>query len=151
MDQSILRAYDIRGLVGSTLGLEDAFAIGKAFATILTFRFGERPKLCVAYDGRLSSPELEAELVRGMLSAGADVTRIGLGPSPMLYFAVHVLGSDGGVAVLVQTGEDGREGDVCRGLVYRDDQVIEVDGVVGCIDDAIAIAVGGQLGGGSEG
>ena len=53
----------------------------------------------VGYDGRLSSPELEAELVRGLIESGMEVTRIGCGPTPMLYFAATTLESDGGVMV----------------------------------------------------
>ena len=67
LDSSILRAYDIRGIVGQTLQIEDAFAIGRAFATVSAARLGRQPKLCVAYDGRLSSPDLEAALVKGLV------------------------------------------------------------------------------------
>ncbi len=56
-------------------------------------------RLAVGYDGRLTSPELEAALVDGLASEGADVVRIGLGPTPMLYFAAATLGVDGGVMV----------------------------------------------------
>ena len=50
-------------------------------------------------DGRLSSPDLEAHLVEGLTAAGADVLRIGVGPTPMLYFAVHARQSDGGLMI----------------------------------------------------
>ena len=99
LEPSILRAYDIRGLVGQNLRVDDAFAIGRAFATISAARLGRQPKLCVAYDGRLSSPDLEEALVKGLAKSGADVVRAGLGPTPMLYYAVTALGRDGGVMV----------------------------------------------------
>ena len=99
LNGSILRAYDIRGLVGDTLGPEDAFAIGRAFVTIASHRLGRNPRLSVAYDGRVSSPALESELVRGMLCSGADVVRVGLGPTPMLYFSITALDRDGGIMV----------------------------------------------------
>ena len=99
LDPNILRAYDIRGLVGQSLRIDDAVAIGRAFATIATVRLGRQPRLCVAYDGRLSSPELEKALVEGLTISGAEVLCIGLGPTPALYFAVEVLGMDGGVMV----------------------------------------------------
>lgn len=90
-DPTILRAYDIRGVVGSSLGPADARALGRSFATLLR---GEGPgggrtrtKVVVGRDGRLSSPELEAALIGGLAASGVDVVRIGLGPSPMLYFA----------------------------------------------------------------
>lgn len=92
-----LREYDIRGIIGETLGEADAYAIGRGFATRIR-RDGGR-KVAVGYDGRHSSPALEAALVRGLNDSGCDVVRIGLGPTPMLYFAVHHLDADGGVMI----------------------------------------------------
>jgi phosphomannomutase len=94
-DPTTLREYDIRGIVGQTLGEADAYAIGRGFATRVR-RAGGR-KVAVGYDGRLSSPVLEAALVRGLTEAGCDAVRVGLGPTPMLYYAVHALEADGGV------------------------------------------------------
>ncbi|MPS67586.1 MAG: phosphomannomutase/phosphoglucomutase [Novosphingobium sp.] len=84
-DPTILREYDIRGVVGRDLGPADARAIGRGFATIL--RRGGGRKVAVGYDGRLSSPMLEAALVEGLTASGVDVVRIGLGATPMLYYA----------------------------------------------------------------
>ena len=53
----------------------------------------------VGYDGRLSSPELEVALIEGLTSVGVDVARVGLGPSPMLYYATHVLEQDAGLMI----------------------------------------------------
>jgi phosphomannomutase len=55
--------------------------------------------VAVGYDGRTSSPELETALVEGLVSTGMVVQRTGLGPTPMLYFAVHHLGADGGMMI----------------------------------------------------
>jgi phosphomannomutase len=91
LDPAILREYDIRGVVGTSLFAEDARAIGLAFARILHEKrlapSGARPKVAVGYDGRLSSPMLEAALVEGLVAGGVDVMRIGLSSTPMLYFA----------------------------------------------------------------
>ena len=95
---SSLREYDIRGIVGETLTENDAWAIGRSFGTIIR-RAGGR---CVAvgYDGRLSSPSLEASLNQGLIETGVDVVRVGLGPTPMLYYAEAVLdGVDGGIQI----------------------------------------------------
>jgi phosphomannomutase len=94
---TILREYDIRGVVGETLSTADARAIGRAFAALLHEKKGRR--VAVGRDGRLSSPELEAALVAGLGEGGIDVLRIGLGPTPMLYFAVSTLEVDGGIMV----------------------------------------------------
>ncbi|MGH7060008.1 MAG: phosphoglucomutase/phosphomannomutase PgmG [Stellaceae bacterium] len=95
-DPTILREYDIRGIVGTTLSAADAQALGRVFAQTLGAA-GRR--VAVGYDGRLTSPELEVALVDGLAAGGADVVRIGLGPTPMLYFAAATLGVDGGVMV----------------------------------------------------
>ncbi len=92
-----LREYDIRGIVGETLGPGDAYAIGRGFATRIRGAGGTR--VAVGCDGRLSSPELEAALVKGLTDGGVDVVRIGLGPTPMLYFAEAELEVDGGIQI----------------------------------------------------
>jgi phosphomannomutase len=94
---TILREYDIRGIVGETLFAADARALGRAYATILRESGGQR--VCVGMDGRLSSPELAQALIVGLRQGGLEVLRIGLGPTPMLYFAVHHLDADGGIQV----------------------------------------------------
>ena len=96
-EPTLLREYDIRGIVGRTLGPDDATAIGRSFGTLIRRQGGRR--VAVGYDGRLSSPELAAALVAGLNAAGVDALRIGLGPTPMLYYAVHRLEADGGVMV----------------------------------------------------
>jgi len=94
---TILREYDVRGIVGDTLGEGDARALGRAFAAVLAEKGGKR--VAVGRDGRLSSPALEAALVEGLTGGGIDVVRTGLGPTPMLYFAVSTLDVDGGIMV----------------------------------------------------
>jgi phosphomannomutase len=94
-DPTILREYDIRGVVGKSLFAADAHALGRAFAATLAKTGGT--KVAVGYDGRLTSPELEAALVDGLAEGGADVVRTGRGPTPMLYFAAATPGNYGGV------------------------------------------------------
>jgi len=93
----VLREYDIRGITTETLFPADAFAVGRVFGTIIKRGGGKR--ICVGYDGRLSSPEMERELVRGLSASGLAVERVGRGPTPMLYFATVERGADGGVMV----------------------------------------------------
>jgi phosphomannomutase len=95
--KSALREYDIRGIVGQTLGDEDARAIGRSFGTTVKRTGGS--KVAVGCDGRLSSPSLLAALVDGLTASGCDVVRIGLGPTPMLYYAECVLDVDGGIQI----------------------------------------------------
>ncbi len=97
LDPTILREYDIRGIVGETLTRDGVQAIGRAFGTIVVRDGGKT--VAVGYDGRLSSPELEEALVAGLVACGLTVYRVGLGPTPMLYYASHVLDTDAGMMV----------------------------------------------------
>lgn len=96
-DPTSLREYDIRGIVGEALGPDDARAIGRGFATLLRRAGGHR--VAVGRDGRISSPELEAALIEGLTASGCDVVRVGMGPTPMLYYAEAVLEVDGGIQI----------------------------------------------------
>ena len=93
----LLRDYDLRGTVGRTLHRADAWALGRSFGTIIARTGGRR--VAVGYDGRLSSPMLEAALVEGLVATGIDVVRIGLGPTPMLYHAEMTGDVDGGIQI----------------------------------------------------
>ena len=94
---TILRAYDIRGIVGETLFAEDAYAIGLAFAETIRGRGGRH--VVIGRDGRLTSPELAAALADGLVAGGMAVTDIGTGPTPKLYFADRHLNADGAIQV----------------------------------------------------
>jgi len=94
---SVLREYDIRGVVGDTLTTSDALALGRSLGTLVAGRGGRIA--CVGYDGRLSSPALEEELSRGLASSGLHVLCLGICPTPALYFAAKVLDADCGVMV----------------------------------------------------
>ena len=96
-DPTSLREYDIRGIYGKTLAEADAYAVGRSFGTVLRRAGGRR--VALGRDARASSPGLAAELARGLAESGVDVVRIGIGPTPMLYFAEAELGVDGGIQV----------------------------------------------------
>ena len=94
---TILREYDIRGIVGDTLNESDAYALGRTFAA--KARDEDARRIAVGRDGRTHSGMLEAALIRGLTESGIDVVQVGMGPSPMLYFATHYLDVDGGIQV----------------------------------------------------
>ncbi|MCR9221343.1 MAG: phosphomannomutase/phosphoglucomutase [Alphaproteobacteria bacterium] len=96
-DPSILREYDIRGIVGRTLTPSDALALGRTLGTIAAAGSGRLA--VVGYDGRMSSTVLEEELCRGIASCGLFVLRIGLAPTPCVYFTAKMLGAELGVMV----------------------------------------------------
>lgn len=92
-----LREYDIRGIIGETLGEDDAYAIGRGFGTLISRAGGK--SVAVGYDGRTSSPVLEAALVKGLNESGIHAVRVGEGPTPMLYYASEALDVDGGIQI----------------------------------------------------
>lgn len=96
-DSTILREYDIRGLVDKTIKTVDAYAIGRAFGTVIVRDGGTTA--CTGYDGRASSPVFEAEIAKGLADCGLKVIRVGLGPTPMLYYAAKSLDADGGIMI----------------------------------------------------
>ena len=95
---SILRAYDIRGIVDETLSDADAWSIGLSFATCLGKR-GHGNHVVVGRDGRLSSMALATALCDGLVAGGAKVSNIGCGPTPMLYYASILMKADGAIQV----------------------------------------------------
>lgn len=96
-DNSILREYDIRGIVGETLFEKDAYWIGRCFGHRVRENSGK--SIAVCRDGRLSSPQLESALIQGLCDAGLNVYRLGVGPTPMLYFAEYALPTDAAIMV----------------------------------------------------
>ncbi len=97
LNPTIFREYDIRGIVGRDLTGETAEILGQGIGTWL--QAGGMRRLTVGRDNRLSSPELSAGLIRGLLSTGCDVTDIGQVPTPLLYFSLFHLEPDGGVMI----------------------------------------------------
>ncbi|MGD2154937.1 MAG: phosphomannomutase/phosphoglucomutase, partial [Gemmatimonadales bacterium] len=96
----IFREYDVRGVVGKDLTADVARLLGRAYGSQLREDL-ERPAPSVAlgHDNRLSSEELAAAFAEGLQAAGAQVTHVGLVPTPALYFAVHHIGCDAGIQV----------------------------------------------------
>src|SRR4029078_8103552 len=92
---TILREYDIRGIVGDTLTEADAYALGRTYAALATGEGAKR--IAVGRDGRMHSGMLDAALTRGLMECGVGVMQVGMGPSPMLYFATYHLDVAGGI------------------------------------------------------
>ncbi|NNG14010.1 MAG: phosphomannomutase/phosphoglucomutase, partial [Gammaproteobacteria bacterium] len=97
LDESIFKAYDIRGIVGKSLTEDAVYAIGMALGS--EARAQGETKIVVARDGRNSGPALLARLSDGLRAAGVDVISIGMVPTPVLYFAAQTIGSGSGVMV----------------------------------------------------
>ncbi|HEX2114309.1 MAG TPA: phosphomannomutase/phosphoglucomutase [Alphaproteobacteria bacterium] len=97
INPALRRSYDLRGVFGKTLTVDDAYGVGCAFAALA--HDSSLSRIAVSRDGRLSSPALEAALVDGLRRGGMHVFRLPLGPTPLLSFTIHRLGLDGGIMV----------------------------------------------------
>jgi len=97
LDPSIFRTYDIRGVVDKTLTQEAVYWIGKAIGSVAQEQ--QEKEVVIARDGRFSSPILADCLAQGLQSAGCDVIDLGMVPTPVLYYATHVLTTRSGVMV----------------------------------------------------
>jgi phosphomannomutase/phosphoglucomutase len=95
LDASIFRAYDIRGVVGTSLTPEAAYWIGRAIGSE-SLAQGE-PNVSVGRDGRLSGPQLVEQLIQGLLDCGCQVSDVGMVPTPVLYYAANILAGKSGV------------------------------------------------------
>ena len=96
-NKTILREYDIRGIFEKDLNLIDALFLGKSFATLLKKK--KLKNVVIGYDGRISSLKIEKELVKGLLSKGIKVYKIGLVPTPLLYFSMYSNKLDSGIMI----------------------------------------------------
>ena len=97
-DPEVLREYDIRGIVGNNLNNNTAYTIGRTFGQIVKKKLNSN-KIVTGYDGRLTSPALHEALCYGLKDSGADVFDVGMGPTPMIYFADFHLNSDAAIMV----------------------------------------------------
>lgn len=90
---AIFKAYDIRGIVPSTLNEAVALGLGRAFGTAA--RAEGQTTVAVGRDGRLSGPALSAALIKGLVEAGIEVIDVGMVTTPLLYFAASTLCASG--------------------------------------------------------
>ncbi len=95
IDRSMFRAYDIRGIVGEGLTMQSVYALGRAIGS-LAIENGEK-RIAMGRDGRLSGPQLSRALSDGLRASGCDVLDIGVVPTPLLYYATHMMDTTSGV------------------------------------------------------
>ncbi|MGK2941168.1 MAG: phosphomannomutase/phosphoglucomutase [Immundisolibacter sp.] len=93
----IFRAYDIRGVVGESLTEIGVYQIGRAIGTLV--RRAGCKEVAIGRDGRVSGPALIDALTRGLAATGCGVIDVGMVPTPVVYFATHLLNTGCGVAV----------------------------------------------------
>lgn len=98
LNKNIFREYDIRGTVGVDLSPEFARLLGRAFATLVREKIGEKP-VAIGHDCRESSPVYSQALAEGIASEGIPVELTGMGPTPQLYYALFSGDLGGGIQV----------------------------------------------------
>lgn len=96
-EKSILKAYDIRGVVGEKVNDADAYFIGKSYGTLLIRM--DKKSCVVGYDGRKTSKQFADLVCKGLNETGVDVVNIGLVPTPTVYFGVQHLKKDAGIII----------------------------------------------------
>jgi len=99
IDESIFKAYDIRGIYPTQLNEELAYNLGRGYATFILRDNPKAKNIVIGSDMRLSSPTLKKELIRGLIESGLNVIDIGLVSTPTFYFAVGFYKYDGGIQV----------------------------------------------------
>lgn len=97
-ESSILKQYDIRGVVDKQINSEDAYYVGLSYGTLLRRKYNKK-SCVVGYDGRHTSPEYSKQVIKGLRECGLDVINIGLVPTPVVYFAIQNLNKDAGIIV----------------------------------------------------
>ncbi|MDR1498835.1 MAG: phosphomannomutase/phosphoglucomutase [Rickettsiales bacterium] len=96
-EKTILKQYDIRGVVDKEINSKDAYFVGKSYGTMLQ---NLNKKSCVVgYDARFTSKPYSEEVIKGLTECGIDIVNIGLVPTPMVYFAIHFLKKDAGLII----------------------------------------------------
>jgi phosphomannomutase / phosphoglucomutase len=148
MNPRVFREYDIRGVADRDLSDDLTIALGRAFACTVRegLPAGAPLTIAVARDGRLSSDRLFAALTRGLVQAGARVVDVGLGPTPLLYFAAHHLGTDGAVMITASHNDAPDNGfKLMRGKAsfFGKDLQRLADRIEAGADDAVQIDGGG--------
>jgi phosphomannomutase / phosphoglucomutase len=97
MKKHIFREYDIRGVIGTDLNIEDAYPLGKGLGAFYT----SRGETCITLgrDCRLTSPSLHEQLSKGLLESGIDIIEIGICPTPLVYFSLQHCGVSAGIMI----------------------------------------------------
>ena len=130
LNVSGFKAYDIRGRVPDELNSEIAFAIGRAYSEFLS-----PASVVVGHDIRLSSPDISAALIDGLMSSGVDVSDIGICGTEEIYFATDHYGFDGGIVVTASHNPKDHNG---MKLVKRESRPISSDSGLNEIRDLVS-------------
>lgn len=107
MQNHIFREYDIRGIVGTELFIEDVYNLAHAIAYYCSGKNRSVKTVVVGMDGRIHSEPLKDQLIRGLRDAGLNVVFIGQCTTPLLYFSQYQFEVD--LAVMVTASHNPQE------------------------------------------
>jgi phosphomannomutase len=137
LSANILRAYDIRGIMGETLSKEVAYAIGRGFAShVVRSSKKSHPVIVTARDGRASSPVLSEALISGMVASGANIKDLGLGPSPMCYYGASSMHADAAIMLTGSHNPPSHNGFkmICAGKPFFGDDIQQLGTLINAGD-----------------
>ncbi|MDA3813741.1 MAG: phosphomannomutase/phosphoglucomutase [Candidatus Cloacimonetes bacterium] len=97
INPTIFRAYDIRGVVDTDINEDILYQIGKGYGTFI--RRQNLKTVSIGGDARLSTPAYKKAFIKGMIETGIDVIDVGIVATPVLYFSIWKLKTDGGVMI----------------------------------------------------
>jgi phosphomannomutase / phosphoglucomutase len=143
MNPLVFREYDIRGVADRDFDDGLVRDIGRAFGTFCARRSKQR--VALGRDCRLSSPRLHAALLEGLLETGLHVLDIGVGPTPLMYFAVFEAELDGGVQITGSHNPGNENGFklMCGKGTLSGDEIRELRQLI--VDGDFARRSGGQV------
>ena len=139
----------VRGIANSELTTHIAYRIGRITAHILSREHGERPKILVGMDTRISGPMLGAALSAGICSAGGDVVNIGILPTPAVAFLVRELKASAGVVISASHNTmeyNGIKIFNSEGFKFPDEVEDEIEAFVLSKSDELEVLTGGRIG-----
>lgn len=97
INKLIFREYDVRGVVDADLTDDTVYLLGKGYGSFLRKR--EMKSVAIGGDARLSSPRFKEIFTKGLLDCGCNVFDVGILATPVLYFSIQHLNTDGGVMI----------------------------------------------------
>src|SRR5438045_143196 len=97
MKSIIFREYDIRGVVGTEIVIDEVYALAQAIAAYLVEQNPLVKTVAVGMDGRVSSPSIKEHLCQALIASGLDVVFLGVCTTPMIYFATYTMEVDAAI------------------------------------------------------
>lgn len=157
--QRVIKAYDVRGLVGEEIDESFVRDVGAAFARLVRDAAQPASQVVIGHDMRASSPTLSAAFADGVTAQGLDVVRIGLASTDQLYFASGLLDCPGAMFTASHNPAAYNGIKLCRagakpvgkdtGLTVISDEVIagvpDYDGPRGRVSDRDVLADYGEF------